>query len=579
MSMRLARLMTLGLVVVAALSGSVLAQAPQQKPEGSVFIGATFGNNTGNLNRVAEWCVAKDGTLPTVNAQLWGGNESLSYDLLASHSGDNREQKYAAALRTANGRLKANVTFDRFLHRLDHDPLDYMDAAIGNFVTRATDYNPTDAYESTNGFWKADVELAATEHIRFFASHSVGMADGLRQSMTLSHCANCHVQSYSRKLDQQTQTLAAGARVSAGRFSADYTFEHRTFEEKSPTLTNKYDNAIHPTSLLDIFVSRVQYDDGNGPLPFDLLPKQTKQTNTVRAAYAFAGDGALSAGLTQSTSKNDTGGFGADFMGVNGRLTFPLGKKAYVKAFFRRYEIDTDSVFVDIVEPIAPAGPAAGLTYAQQYPGMLPLDYNTKPTGSRTPVEMAVELAYRPTKKSSVNLGYAYEAIEREDFHVEKTTTNTFKGSAYFRPAKTLNLRARAELAMTTDPFTNVHAALPAILQTTPTPGGMPFGPQSLQYFEMYNSRKANLSASPTDSLFVDGGFTWSPNQAFTVSGHYRFRDMKNDALNFSDWSHAVHMPGVEIYVAPNDRFTLAAGWGYQKDTLDTVFSTLNFGG
>jgi hypothetical protein len=579
MSMRLLLKLTLSLALVAALSGSVLAQAPQQKPEGSVSIGATIGNNTGNLNRVAEWGVAKDGTLPTVNAQLWGGNESLSYDLLASHSGDNKDQKYGAALRTANGRVKANFSFDRILHRLDHDPLDYMDAGIGNFVVRATDHNPGDAYESTNGFWKADIELAATEHIRFFASHSMQMADGVRQTMTMSHCANCHVDSYSRKLDQTTQTLAAGARVSAGRFSADYTFENRTFEEKSATLTHTYDNAVHPVSLVDLFLNRVQYDDGNGPLPFDLIPKQTKRTNSLRAAYAFPGNGAISAGLTQSTSENESGGFGADFLGVNGRLTFPLGKKAYVKAFFRRYEIETDSVFVDVAEPVSPAGPGAGLTYAQLYPAMLPLDYTTEPTGSRTPMEMALELAYRPTKRSSINLGYEYESIEREFFHVEKTTTSTFKGSANFRPDKTLTLRARAELAMTSDAFANVHAALPAILQTSPTPGGLPFGPQSLQYFEMYGSRSGNLSASPTDSILFDGGATWAPSQRFTVSGHYRYRDMKNDELNISTWSHAVHMPGVEVYVAPTDRFMLAAGWGYQKDTLDTVFSTLNFGG
>lgn len=579
MSMRLCLKLTLGLAVVAALSGSVLAQAPAQKPEGSIFIGATIGNNTGNLNRVAEYDVAKDGALPAINAQLWGGTEKAKYELFASHGGDSRDQKYGAFFTAANGRVKASATFDRFLHRLDHDPLDYMDAGIGNFVVRATDHNPADAYESATGFWKADIEVAASEHIRFFASHSMQMADGHRQSMTTSHCANCHVDSYSRKIDQTTQTLAAGARVSAGRFSAEYTFENRTFEEKSATLKHTYDNAVHPVTLLDVFVSRVQYDDGNGPLPFDLVPKQTKQTNSVRAAYGFAGDGGISAGFTQSTSKNETGDFGADFMGVNGRLTFPLGKKAYVKAFFRRYEIETDSVFVDVAEPIAPAGPAAGLTYAQQYPAMLPLDYDTEPTSSRTPTEMAIELAYRPTKKSSINLGYEYEAIDREYFHVEKTTTSTFKGSAYFRPNKTVSLRARAEYAMTEDPYTNVNAAKPAILQTVPTPGGLPFGPQSLQYFEMYGSRMANLSAHPTDSLLVDGGLTWSPTQKFTVSGHYRFRDMKNDQLNFSDWSHAIHMPGVEVYVAPNDRFTLAAGWGYQKDTLDTVFSTLNFGG
>jgi hypothetical protein len=132
---------------------------------------------------------------------------------------------------------------------------------------------------------------------------------------------------------------------------------------------------------------------------------------------------------------------------------------------------------------------------------------------------------------------------------------------------------------MTSDPFANINAAKPAALQLVPTPSGSPFGPLSLQYFEMYNSRMANLSSSPTDSLFVEGTVTWSPSQQVTVSGHYRYRDQKNDELNYSTWGHAMHMPGVEVYVAPTPRFTMAAGWGYQKDTLDTVFSTLNFGG
>jgi opacity protein-like surface antigen len=571
--------LTLSLALVAALSGSVLAQAPQQKPEGSIFIGANVGSNTDSLNRVAEWDVAKKGTVPTVNAQIWGGNESFAYDLLASHSGDNRQQKYGASLNAANGRVKASFSFDRFLHRLDHDPLDYVGSAIGTFVVRATDHNPGEAYESTNGFWNANVEVAATENLRFFASHKMQMSDGVHQSMTTSHCANCHIESYSRKLDQNTQTLAAGARFSAGRFSADYTFENRTFEEKSATLTQTYDDARHPVTLLDVFVSRVQYDDNNGPLPFDLVPKQTKQTNTLRAAYALPGEGSLAAGFTRASSENDNSGMGSDFTGVNGRVMIPLGKKAYVKAFFRKYEIETDSVFVEIVEPVAPAGPGAGLTYAQQYPGMLPLDYMTESTASRTPTEMAIELAFRPNKKSSINLGYEYEDITRTEYMVEKTTTSTFKGSANYRPSKTLSLRARYEQAMTTDAFANLHAAKPAILQTTPTPGGLPFGPFSLQYFDMYGSRSGNLSASPTDSILFDGGATWAPSQKFTVSGHYRYRDMKNDELNISTWSHAIHMPGVEVYVAPTDRFMLAAGWGYQKDTLDTVFSTLNFGG
>ena len=579
MSMRLLSTAMLGLVLVAALSGSVLAQAPQPKTEGIVTAGAIVGSNDGSQNRLNEFEVAKDGTLPNFGAQVWGNNGTFTFDLLASHGGDNRDQKYGAYLSGAGGRFKASITFDRFLHRLDHDPLDYMDAGVGNFVVRSTDHDPGTGYSTTNGLLNTDVSFAATKNVEFFVSHKMVMRDGVHQGLTMSHCSNCHVESFGRKLDQTTNTLAAGARFNAGRFTADYTYENRTFEENAPTPTNTFDNAIHPVTLADIFLSRVQYDDGSGPLTFDLFPKFTKQTSTVRAAYALPGDGAVSGNFTHSSSFNDHAGFGSDFTGGHARVTIPLGKRAYLKGLFRKYEIETESVFVDVVELTAPAGPAAGLTYAQQYPAMLPLDYNTESAASRSPTEMALELAFRPGKRSSINLGYEYQEITRETFHVEKTTTNLFKAAAYWRPDRTLSLRARYQQAMTSDPFANINGAKPAALQLVPTPGGLPFGPQSLQYFEMYDSRMANLSANPTDTLFLEGTATWSPSQQVTVSGHYRYRDQSNDALNYSTWGHAMHMPGVEVYVAPTPRFTMAAGWGYQKDTLDTVFSTLNFGG
>jgi len=579
MRMRLILNVTLSLVLVAALSGRVRAQAPQPKPEGIVSAGVLAGSNDGSQNRLNEYEIAKDGALGQVGAQLWGGNAAFNYDLLANYSGDSRDQKYGAYFAAFGGRLKASVAFDRFLHRLDHDPLDYMGAGIGNFVVRSTDHDPGTEYSTTNGLLNTDISFAVNKNVEFFVGHKMVMRDGVHQGMTMSHCSNCHVESYGRKLDQTTNTLAAGARVNAGRFTMDYTFENRSFEENAPTPTNTYDNAVHPVSLLDIFLNRVQYDDGNGPLTFDLFPTFTKQTSTVRAAYALPGDGALAGNFTHSSSNNDYSDFGSTFTGGHARVTIPLGKRAYLKGLFRKYEIETESVFVDVVEQTTPAGSGAGLTYAQLYPGMLPLDYNTESAASRSPTEMALELAFRPGKRSSINLGYEYEEITRESFHVEKTTTNTFKAAAYWRPDKTINLRARYEQAMTSDPFANIHAAKPAILQTTPTPGGMPFGPLSVQYFEMYNSRMANLSSSPTDTLFLEGTATWSPSQQLTVSGHYRYRDQTNDELNYSTWGHAMHMPGVEIYVAPTPRFTMAAGWGYQKDTLDTVFSTLNFGG
>ncbi len=98
MSMRPLSTVTLGLVLVAALSGSVLAQAPQPKTEGIVTAGAIVGSNDGSQNRLNEFEVAKDGTLPNFGAQVWGNNGTFTFDLLASHGGDNRDQKYGAYL-------------------------------------------------------------------------------------------------------------------------------------------------------------------------------------------------------------------------------------------------------------------------------------------------------------------------------------------------------------------------------------------------------------------------------------------------------------------------------------------------
>ncbi|MEW5984529.1 MAG: GSU2204 family CXXCH-containing (seleno)protein [Acidobacteriota bacterium] len=577
MSLRRALTLALSLATIAVLSAAVAAQAPDKTTEGIVVLGANVGGNTDTMNRVAEYDVARDGTLPALGARLWGNNGTFTFDLLASHGGDSRDQKYAASISAAGGRVKASFGFDRFLHRLDHDPLDYVGGSIATFVVHATDHDAGSDYSTINGMWNANVDVAATEHLSFFVSHKMQMRDGTHQAMTTSHCANCHIESYGRKLDQTTQALALGARVAAGRFSADYTYENRTFRDDESTPTHVYDKAVHPQTLADVFLNRVSYDQRSGALPFDLVPEFTKQTNTVRAAVALPNEGAISGNFTRSSSHNDNAGMGAEFTGASGRFTFPLGKRAVVKAFLRRYDIETESVFVDIGEAVAPAGPAAGLTYQQVFPAMGDVDYFTESTGSRTPTEAAIELALRPGKRSSINLGYVFEQVNRTNFHVEKSTTNLFKAAAYFRPTRTLSLRARYEQAMTTDPFANIHAAKPAILQYGPSPGGLPFA--GLQYFEMYGSRSVNFAASPTDSLLFDAGATWAPSQEFSVSGHYRVRDMKNDALNASTWDHTIHMPGFEVYVAPTDRFTLAAGWGYQRDTLNTVFSTLNFVG
>jgi len=94
-----------------------------------------------------------------------------------------------------------------------HDPLDYMEAGIGNFVVRATGHDPGSDYSRAVGMLNTNVSVAATKGVEFFVSHKMTLRDGVHQGLTMSHCANCHAESFARKMDETTNTLAAGART------------------------------------------------------------------------------------------------------------------------------------------------------------------------------------------------------------------------------------------------------------------------------------------------------------------------------------------------------------------------------
>jgi hypothetical protein len=176
--------------------------------------------------------------------------------------------------------------------------------------------------------------------------------------------------------------------------------------------------------------------------------------------------------LTKSNTRNDDTRLEIDYTGVSGRLVVPVSSRVTFRADARRYAIESDDVFVDVVELVAPAGPSAGLTYRQAFPTMENPDFVRKSSLSRTPTEMNAELSMRLAKKSFLRAGYMFENVERDNFDVEKTTTN-----AYLAGRSTFGKKAAWRIVPSTlhsDPFIHEHAATPAILQPSMS-GQRPF--------------------------------------------------------------------------------------------------------
>lgn len=581
--------------VLALSAGSALAQttpSPTPPPapptesaplfEGVVRFGGSGVDAKDNDTRVGEYLPLRD--VAKIGTEFWGERNGFRFDVSAYNGGTARDQDYRADL-DIKRLVKAHVSYRQFNHRLDHDPLTtYMDASSplgGTFVTTSTNTDPTAKYSVGVGEFRSRLELKTPTKVpvTFFLGHNRQTRNGSRQVMTIAHCSSCHTYAFTRGVDELTREVIAGAMMEAGRLSVEYDFEDSTFSDGAATILHQYNNAIHPATLQDIFLNRVQYDDAAGLLPIATTPAISKQAHRLKARLQLPGDASLWGMYTQSTQKNDDAGLEVDYKGFSGRLVVPFKRKFTFKADMRRYDITADDVFIDVIELPVPAGPFAGLTYPQAYPAYGPADYVRHSELSRTPTEFNMELSAQPARRTFLRAGYGWNQVERDNFDVEKTTTQTFWVAGRSQLGKRTNARFRLQYDAIDDPFTYTHSAVPQVIQPFPSPGTPASPLLGMQYFTMYRSRQGALTSFPTASLRLDGSATFTPNERMAVTLHYNYRDSENDELNYSTWGRTAHTPGFDVFISPGDKWTLSAGYVYQRERLETLFSTLAFAG
>lgn len=584
--------LVLAVAMSAALPAGLIAQTPPSPAtpvptpstsavEGIFRLGAAAADTTGSLNRVGEYLQLRDTASSAM--EFWGDRNGVRFDVSAVNGGTSRDQDYRADL-DIRRLVKAHVRYQRFGHRLDHDPLTYMDASSGlggTFVALSTDTDPGATYSQAVGALEArvDVTLPTRVPVTFFLGHNRQTRNGAHQVMTIAHCATCHTYAFTRRVNELTRELIAGAMIQAKRLTVEYGYEDSTFRDSAPDIRTQYDNAVHPQSLIDMFLNRVQYDDANGLLPVATTPGVSKQLHRVRARLDLPGDAALVGTFTQSTQENDDTGLQVDYTGVSGRLVIPFRERFTFKADLKRYDIDADDVFVHVTETVSPAGLTAGLTYEQAYPTVGELDFVRESDASRTPTELTLELGMQPARRTFLRAGYTWQETKRESFDIHKTTTNTFYVTGHGRAGRRASLRFRFQQDFTTDPFMYENAAIPAVLQPFASPGTPASPLTGLQYFQMYASRQGNLTSLPTQATRLDGSITLTPTERLALTVHYNYRRAQNDELNYSDWGRTAHTPGVDLFLSPGDRWTLSAGYVRQKERLETLFSTLAFAG
>jgi opacity protein-like surface antigen len=558
-----------------------LPDAPQASGnlfQGVLRIGGVGMDNRDYAGRVSEYVTANQGGRGAVGLQFWGNRGKFHFDFQGAYFGDERDQSHSMYF-DVHRFWRTTVRYRRLPHRLDHDPLDVMDAGKGAIIVRADDSDPGRQYSIMHGELEVDSrfiipQLKGTE---FRFGYRDERRDGHRQASTMSKCANCHISSVTRKTDQVTQDFTAGLRTKIKRLTLEYSYLNRRFEERGPTPLHTYDRAEQPVTQQRIFDNRVSYDVDNGPLPFNQIPKVSRESHSVRARLELPRDAALNLNFVRAFAENDDAGIGVDTTAWSARLGVPFGKQLYLTARFRQQQIRGDDIFVDIAEQTAVAGPQLGLTYQQAYPSYGTVDYLRLSAESRRPTTVDFDLSYRPAERTTVRLGYQWERVRRDhaaEFQAPyETRRNTFRATLNTRTEdRRWTVRSRYTFDHVVDPFALFQAGWMPVIQPFPSPGTPPSPLLGTQYFTLYRARQANLSNQPARGHFLEESVTWSANAKFSLSGHFRMRRLTNDRLNRSDWHNSSMTPGVEAWFAPHPKFSLNAAYYYYRERGDTLF-------
>lgn len=350
--------------------------------------------------------------------------------------------------------VQNSTTFDRFIHRLDHDPLTNVEPeAAYEFVY--VDSNPMDDYQIVRheAITNTEIKIPAIPKVKFNMKYRYMTRKGHQQGRTLDVCGVCHIDAQTREIDQRTADLILGAEAQVDELTVGYSHMERRFEERGAALTHDYTDPFR----------RFEFRGDN---PFSVVPDTKGRTDKVKARVDLPRNSSVNASYVDTNMENRDTDLTLGVKTFNGRFTSTPVKNLSLTANYRR------------------------------------LDYNNPEIEhaiSRKHHNGSFELFYRlPKQKLSFKGGYEWERIDRTNHEhvIPRTRQQTVRFNANYRPNMKFNAYLRYRRV-------DVEHPLAFFLEESPLKPGVEQPLTNLPTDENHLQIGANWSPKPTSSFFV----------------------------------------------------------------------------
>jgi hypothetical protein len=541
--------------------------AAQGNVETQVEVGYYDASVDDSPDMAAEYYDTENG--PTVNAVVASHGQTGSLQFIAAYQS---EETNAAALDFDVKRTwRSSTDYQKFLHRLGHDPMTNLEATSFNGkVVWHTDLDPDKEYE----FNYSAIESRNEVQFKGLQALTIGLdvreqwRKGHAQAYTTSHCDNCHIYSQKHELDENTSDATVSAKVAWKNGFAKASYTARSLTHGTPSVPITFDDALHPELQVPVFDNRLQYDSDVGEVQADLWPDIDKNKTRLDLVFNDVGGFTITGNGVWSQTENKYTNLKADYKGYI--LTAAKGWKSGWRFRWRgrAYTIDNDDFFVDVNDRPAIAGPHVGQTYEQIYGRNF--DFLRRSALNRDAFESRADVSYRLGRKAgTLRFIWNYDTIDRENYQVLpgefKTTKNLLGASYRARPAKGWNFEANLKYAKVDNAFMIIDGRCSTLVSER---YANPWNPETPQYTDFHNARIAEGTASASSWGRADLRLGYSSGTT-TIFGKYIYFDGDNNDGDLNDWQRQSNTALVTVWSAPTENWNLYATYSWMKSDLD----------
>ncbi|MGC8735837.1 MAG: GSU2204 family CXXCH-containing (seleno)protein [Dissulfurimicrobium sp.] len=597
--------------------------ADDEKPiEGEITVGGSLndklkGKEQGAKGAAEYQSIYDKGSNWDLNGRFKYRGGNLDLDGSARYQ-DSEDQEYRGDL-SLNRIILYKTDYNKFMHRLDHDKLENLEAHIfkgagtpgapvglpfsspipgknpdGTAITAGqsiigaaavyyTDHGPGDDYSVTRSEWNSRIvfNIPQIPELKLGFDHRMEKRTGCVQSRTMSKCSACHIEAYSKDINELTNDFIPKLSLRLEALVIDYSYMHREFDDSGDKMYNNYNKLA--SAHVAPFGPKLQFDGTYGALPFDRTPESTKDSHSLKLRYDIDKKNTVMAGAVYSVSTNRgtdssynalLGNYGKDLDLKSGSLFAKIHshitKKLSLTAQVRYQTLNNDNVFINVNDQrqIDAFKNEPFSTY----------DFTRKSGYDLNLYTGGVDLTYKLSRTIAIMGGYEYRREERENNKEHNVPHDTDEHIFRLAGDWQLNNGPRFNLGYKLMLANDVYALYKAVC----APSGQfatYAGPatDNWNYYRtyapnIYDARTGTRSNMPNRLHEIGLKAGWSPIQILFTNLYAKYRIGNNNEVDGRDWHQNLFTGGLNLVLAPNEKMAFSAGYNYFYDKYESMY-------